>query len=129
MPDFAIKNLKDIDDSAVQFGLSPDVEARFGRKALGGERSGLSYQRFAPGYRQAFGHRHAAQEETYVIIGGSGRIRVEDELHDVRPLDAIRLAPQAARAFEAGPDGLELIAFGAGDSGDAEMIQGFWPTE
>lgn len=128
MSDYAIQNLKELDDSAVQFGLSPDVEARFGRKALGGKQSGLSYQRFAPGYRQGFGHRHERQEETYVIVSGSGRIKIGDEVHDVRALDAIRLDPDVPRAFEAGPDGLELIAFGAGESGDAEMLEDFWPA-
>jgi mannose-6-phosphate isomerase-like protein (cupin superfamily) len=127
--DFAIRNLKDLDDSAVQFGLSPDVEARFGRKAMGGKQSGLSYQRLAPGYRQGFGHRHAAQEETYVIVSGSGRIKIGDEVHDIRMLDAIRLDPDVPRAFEAGPDGLELIAFGAGESGDAEILDDFWPAD
>lgn len=129
MGDYAIQHLKDLDDSAVQFGLSPQVEARFARKAMGGKQSGLSYQRLAPGYRQGFGHKHERQEETYVIVSGSGRIKIGDEVHDVRALDAIRLDPTVPRAFEAGPDGIELIAFGAGESGDAEMLEDFWPAE
>ncbi len=129
MGEYAIQHLKDLDDSAVQFGLSPNVEARFGRKAMGGRQSGLSYQRLAPGYRQSFGHRHERQEETYVIVSGSGRIKIGDEVHDVRPLDAIRLDPAVPRAFEAGPDGLELVAFGAGESGDAEILEDFWPAD
>lgn len=129
MTGYAIRNLKELDDSAAQFGLAPQVEARFARKALDADRGGLSYQRLAPGYRQGFGHRHAAQEEIYVILSGSGRIKLGDEVRDIRPLDAIRVAPQTARAFEAGPDGLELVAFGAGESGDAEMLQDFWPPD
>jgi mannose-6-phosphate isomerase-like protein (cupin superfamily) len=129
MTDYAIRNLKDLDDSAVQFGLSPQVEARFARKALEAERSGVSYQRFAPGYRQGFGHRHADQEETYVILSGGGKIKLGDDVKDVGPLDAIRVPPRTRRAFEAGPDGLELIAFGAGESGDAEMLEDFWPAD
>ncbi|HVV57731.1 MAG TPA: cupin domain-containing protein [Gaiellaceae bacterium] len=129
MGEYAIQHLKELDDSAVQFGLSPDVEARFGRKAMGGRQSGLSYQRLAPGYRQSFGHRHERQEETYVIVSGSGRIKIGDEVHDVRALDAIRLDPAVPRAFEAGPDGLELVAFGAGESGDAEILEDFWPAD
>jgi mannose-6-phosphate isomerase-like protein (cupin superfamily) len=129
MSDYAIQHLKDLDDSAVQFGLSPDVEARFGRKAMGGKQSGLSYQRLAPGYRQGFGHKHERQEETYVVVSGSGRIKIGDEVHDVRALDAIRLDPDVPRAFEAGPDGIEFIAFGAGESGDAEILEDFWPTD
>jgi quercetin dioxygenase-like cupin family protein len=129
MSDYAIRNLKELDDSAVQFGLSPDVEARFARKALEAESGGISYQRFAPGYRQGFGHRHAAQEETYVILSGGGRIKLGDDVQEIRPLDAIRVSPQTVRAFEAGPDGLELLAFGAGESGDGEMLEDFWPRE
>lgn len=128
MGHYAIQHLKDLDDSAVQFGLSPDVEARFGRKAMGGKQSGLSYQRLAPGYRQSFGHKHERQEETYVIVSGSGRIKIGDEVHDVGALDAIRLDPDVPRAFEAGPDGIEFVAFGAGESGDAEILEDFWPA-
>ena len=126
MSDYKIANLKEIDDSAVEFGLAPNMEARFGRKALEAERSGISYQRLAPNFRGPFGHRHEAQEETYVVVAGSGRVKIEDEVHDLRQWDAVRVAPATARGFEAGPDGLELLAFGAGDSGDAEVIADWW---
>ena len=129
MTGYAIENLKELDDQAVAFGLSPQVEARFGRKALAAERGGLSYQRLAPGYRQSFGHRHAAQEEIYVILSGGGRLKLDEEIRDIGPWDAIRVSPQVTRAFEAGPEGLELIAFGAGETGDAEMLQDFWPAD
>jgi mannose-6-phosphate isomerase-like protein (cupin superfamily) len=127
MSDYAIKNISDLEDSAVRFGLSPQVEARFGRSALEARKGGFSYQKLEPNYRQGFGHVHADQEEIYVIIGGGGRMKVGDEIVDVRRLDAIRVAPQTPRAFEAGPDGIELLAFGAGESGDAETIPDFWP--
>jgi mannose-6-phosphate isomerase-like protein (cupin superfamily) len=126
MSDYAKRNLKELDDSAKEFGLSPNVEARFARKALAAERSGLSYQRLAPNFRHPFGHRHGEQEETYVIVGGSGRMKVEDEVVELQQWDAIRVAPQTARAFEAGPDGLELLAFGAGDAGEAELLTDWW---
>jgi mannose-6-phosphate isomerase-like protein (cupin superfamily) len=128
MSEYAIVNLKELDDSAVQFGLSPNVEARFGRKALDAQRGGLSYQRLAPNYRHPFGHRHEAQEEIYVVLSGSGRARLGDEIRDLRPFDALRVAPGTPRGFEAGPDGLEFLAFGAGESGDAEILQDFWPA-
>jgi quercetin dioxygenase-like cupin family protein len=124
---YAIRNLKELEDSAVAFGLAPDLEARFARRALEAEHCGLSYQRLGPGYRGPFGHRHAAQEEIYVVLAGSGRIKIEDEVHELRPLDAVRVAPEVARGFEAGPEGLELLAFGAGESGDAQLIENFWP--
>jgi mannose-6-phosphate isomerase-like protein (cupin superfamily) len=121
-----IVNLKELEDSAARFGLAPDVEARFGRGPLGCERSGLSYQRLAPSFRQPFGHRHALQEEIYVVVGGGGRVKIGDEIRELRQWDAVRCAPETIRQFEAGPDGLELIAFGAGDTGDAEMLDGWW---
>ena len=129
MTDYAIKNISDLEDSAVKFGLSPQVEARFGRAALDAQKSGFSYQKLEPNYRQGFGHVHKAQEETYVIISGGGRMKIGDDIVDVDRLDAIRVAPQTPRAFEAGSDGIEFLAFGAGESGDADMLQDFWPPD
>jgi mannose-6-phosphate isomerase-like protein (cupin superfamily) len=120
---FTVKNLKELDDSAVEFGLAPNVEARFARKALEAERSGVSYQRLAPNFKQPFGHKHGEQEETYVIVGGSGSVTAGDETVEIKTWDAVRVAPDTVRTFEAGPDGLELIAFGAGPQGDVEMMQ------
>ncbi len=129
MGDYAIRNIKELEDSAVQFGFSPNLEARFGRKALDAAKSGFSYQRLAPGFRQPFGHRHEQQEEIYVVVSGSGKVKLADEIVDVREWDAIRVAPQTERAFEAGPDGLEFLVFGAGASGDAETLEDFWPAD
>lgn len=126
MSDYSVKNLKQVDDSAAQFGLSPNLEARFARKALDGKNAGLSYQRLAPDFRIPFGHVHATQEEMYVVVSGSGRLKLDDEVVDVQQWDAIRVAPTTMRNWEAGPDGLEFIAFGAGQSGDAEMTQDWW---
>jgi mannose-6-phosphate isomerase-like protein (cupin superfamily) len=125
---YAIKNIKEIDDSAVQFGLSPKLEARFGRKPLAAERSGFSYQRLAPNFRQPFGHRHKDQEETYIVISGSGRAKVEDEVIELRQWDALRVPPETARGFEGGPDGIEFLVFGAGEGGDTDTIDDFWPA-
>jgi mannose-6-phosphate isomerase-like protein (cupin superfamily) len=126
MSDYTIKNLKEVDDSAVGFGLSPNIEARFARKPLDCEKSGVSYERYAPNYRMPFGHRHADQEEVYVLVSGSGRMKIEDEIVDVKQWDFIRVAPGTTRNFEAGPNGAEIIAFGAGQHGDAETIPGWW---
>ena len=125
---YAIKNIKEIDDSAVQFGLSPNLEARFGRKPLEAEKSGFSYQRLAPNFRQPFGHRHRDQEETYIVISGGGRAKIEDELIELRQWDALRVPPETARGFEGGPDGIELLVFGAGEGGDTDTIDDFWPA-
>jgi mannose-6-phosphate isomerase-like protein (cupin superfamily) len=126
---YTMKNIKEIDDSAVESGLAPKMEARFGRKPLHAEKSGFSYQRFAPGFRQPFGHRHKDQEETYVVVGGSGRVKVEDDVVELHQWDALRVPPETPRAFEGGPEGIELVVFGAGKAGDADMIEDFWPVD
>jgi len=123
-----IRNLKELDDSAVQFGMSPSMEARFAREELGTEQSGLSYQRLAPSFRQPFGHRHKQQEEVYVVLSGSGRIKLDDEIVELREWDTVRIPPATTRQLEAGPEGLEYLAFGAPNvgSGDAEVVEGWW---
>jgi mannose-6-phosphate isomerase-like protein (cupin superfamily) len=125
---YTIKNLReDVEDSAVAGGFSPQLEARFAREPLEAKESGLSYQRLAPGFR-GFGHRHQRQEEIYVVVGGSGRAKIGDDLVDLRRWDAIRVAPDAKRGFEAGAEGLELLAYGAPYTGpgDAELDPGWW---
>ena len=129
MADYAMVNVKELDNAAEEFGLAPDVEARFGRKALDAQKGGFSYQRLAPNFRQPFGHHHAAQEETYVILSGGGRVKLDDEVVEVKQWDAIRVAPHTKRAFEGGPEGIEFLVFGAGESGDAEMHEDFWPAD
>jgi uncharacterized cupin superfamily protein len=125
--DYTHLNLKDdVENMAEKFGLAPDLETRFGRNALGLQGGGFSYQRVAPNVEGSFGHRHERQEEAYVVIGGSGRIKLEEEVRELRQWDVVRVAPATARAFAAGPDGLELIAIGFGEGGDAEMIEKPW---
>lgn len=128
MAGHTVRNLKELEDSAERFGLSPDLEARFARDALECEQSGLSYQRLAPDFRQPFGHRHKRQEETYVVVGGGGRVKLDDDIVELRRWDAVRVAPGTARQFEAGPDGLEYIVFGAPRVGrdDVETLEGWW---
>jgi len=125
--DYTLVNLKDgIENSAERFGLAPDLEARFGRKALGIEGGGFSYQKMAPNLEGPTGHRHERQEEVYVVVAGSGRVKLDGEVRDIRQWDVLRVPPRVARGFAAGPDGLELIAIGFGDGGDAELLQDFW---
>ena len=118
----------DVEDQASKFGLAPELEARFAHDPLESEVTGLSYQRLAPGARVPFGHRHEAQEEIYVVLSGSGRAKLDGDLVELSALDALRIAPQTMRALEAGPEGLELVAFGAprGERNDAEMAAGWW---
>jgi mannose-6-phosphate isomerase-like protein (cupin superfamily) len=129
MSDFTIKNLKqDVDNAAEQFGLAPDIEARFARDPLGASTFGLSYQRLAPGARFPYGHHHKTQEEVYVVVEGRGRMKLDDEVVDIESWDAIRVGKDTVRSFEAGSDGLAFLAFGAPktESQDAEMIPGWW---
>ena len=127
MSAYTIANLKEVEDQAPSFGLSPDLEARFARVALDAELIGLSYQRLAPNFRVPFGHRQKTQEEIYVVISGSVRIKLDDEVKELHPWDAVRVSKETWRGLEAGPDGAELIAIGApGGPGDAETEQGWW---
>lgn len=127
MGDWAILNLKDdVENSAERFGLAPDLEARFGRKPLETEGGGFSYQRLAPDFATPFGHRHEHHEEVYVVLSGSGRVKLEDEVRELRQWDVVRVAAPVARGFAAGPDGMELFVVGFGQGGDTEMLDGFW---
>jgi quinol monooxygenase YgiN/mannose-6-phosphate isomerase-like protein (cupin superfamily) len=123
---YAHVNLNDIEDMAPRFGMGEQGEARFATRPLDARRTGLSHQRLRPGVRQAFGHRHQHAEEVFLVLAGSGRIKIDDEIEDVEPLDAIRIAPGSTRAFEAGPDGLEFVVFGTHHRGDAVLDQAFW---
>lgn len=129
MSDWTIENLGAVKDSAVGFGAGETQEARFAREALGAEATGLSLHRVKPGKRQAFGHQHVAAEEVYVVLAGSGRVKLDDEVRPLARLDAVRVAPAVKRAFEGGPDGLELLAFGPHTPGDGEILPDFWPAE
>jgi len=128
MADYTLVNLKEVEDQAPKFGLSPQLEMRMARVALGLENSGISYQRIAPNFRLPFGHKHKSQEEIYVLVGGSLRIKLEDEVVDLKPFDAVRVSKDTMRGFEAGPEGAELIAIGAPNTGpgDGDTVQGWW---
>jgi uncharacterized cupin superfamily protein len=129
MSDYTHINLKeDVDDQAPSFGLSPNLESRMARVPLGLENSGISYIRIAPGFRIPFGHKHKQQEEVYVLVNGSARIKIDDEIRDMKQWDAVRLHRDTFRGFEAGEEGAELIAIGAPNTGpgDADVVQDFW---
>jgi len=123
---YAKRNLRDIEDMAVKHGLSKTQEARFPRVELGAEQTGIAHFVIKPGQREAFAHRHLEAEEIYVVLAGSGRVKLDDDLVDLAPLDTIRVSPPTARSLEAGPDGLEVLVFGPHLEGDGEIIQDFW---
>ncbi|HZO78360.1 MAG TPA: cupin domain-containing protein [Solirubrobacteraceae bacterium] len=128
--DYTIKNLREVEDQAPKFGFDQVQEARFPYRDLEAEATGMAFHRVKPGQRQGFAHRHKQAEEIYVILAGSGRIKLDDDIREIGPLDAIRVAPTVARAFEAGDGGLELLAFGPRHEGDGEILrEDFWSSE
>jgi len=126
MPPFTKKNLREVEDSAVKGGFSEHQEARFAFGDLEAEQTGIALEVVKPGKRNAFGHRHENAEEIYVVLSGEGRMRLDDEIIEVAPMDAIRVSPSVTRAFEAGSDGLEIIVFGPRHEGDGEIVRDFW---
>jgi len=130
MSDYTHKSLPDVDDMAPQFGMPAEMQSRFAARPLGLERTGLTYFRLAPGFRLPFAHRHEDQEEVYVVIRGSARIKVGEDVLDLSELDAVRVAGDTLRNLEAGPDGAEVIAFGERASQEqSELVQGWWSEE
>jgi mannose-6-phosphate isomerase-like protein (cupin superfamily) len=128
MSDYTHLNLKDAEDQAPNFGLSPDLEFRMARVPLGLEQSGLSYCRVAPGFRLPFGHKHKNQEEVYVLVSGSARMKIEEEVRDLKQWDAVRVHKDTMRSMEAGNEGAVFLIVGAPNTGpgDAEMVQDWW---
>jgi mannose-6-phosphate isomerase-like protein (cupin superfamily) len=127
MSAYSHKNLMDVEPSVA----TDEMEARFGRKHLDSRELGVSYFRYGPGFRAQTGHRHREQEEAYVVVGGSGRIKLDDEILELARWDVVRVAPEVARAFEGGPDGLEIIAIGGAkpEGGDGVRLHDFWPAQ
>jgi mannose-6-phosphate isomerase-like protein (cupin superfamily) len=123
---YTIRNLREVEDLAAKHGFGEAQEARFPRGDLEAESTGVAYLILRPGKRQPFAHRHNEAEEIYVVLAGSGRIKLDDDIVEIRPLDSIRMAPGLTRMLEAGPDGLEVLAFGPRHENDAEMVQDFW---
>jgi mannose-6-phosphate isomerase-like protein (cupin superfamily) len=118
----------EVEDQAPKFGFGSNLEFRMACEALAAEQSALSLLRIAPNYRLPFGHKHKQQEEVYVLVCGSARIKLDDDVLVLEPWDAVRIAKETVRDLEAGPEGAELILFGAPNSGpnDAEMLQEWW---
>ena len=127
MSRFAIVNLLEIDDSVGD--RAPGLEGRFGRSRLDSRELGVSHFRYAAHVRSPMAHSHREQEEAYVVVSGSGRVLLDDEPHELRQWDVVRVAPEVVRCFEAGPDGFEIIAVGSSrpEGGDGVMGTAVWP--
>lgn len=127
MSGYTVQNLKEVEDQAPKFGLSPDLEARFARVALEAELIGITYERLGPNFRLPWGHTHKTQEEVFLLVGGSARFKVGDDILELKPWDAVRVHKDAVRSFEAGPGGAEFIVVGCpGGPGDAENLENWW---
>jgi mannose-6-phosphate isomerase-like protein (cupin superfamily) len=128
MAGFTIQNLKDVEDQAPNFGLAPNLEARMARVPLELENFGVTYQRIAPGFRLPFAHTHKNQEEVYLVVSGSMRAKLDDEVVELRQWDALRVPKETMRSFEGGPEGVEMVAIGAPNTGpgDANVEQDWW---
>ena len=129
---FTLRNIKaDVEDIGSAFDGPPDLEFRAATKPLGIAQSAVSYQRIPPGYRFPNGHTHTTQEEVYVVLRGSGRMKIDDEIIELKEWDAVRVPPGLWRGYEAGQEGLELLVVGApnlGDDprGDVDGMRGWW---
>ena len=132
MPGFTHMNLReDVRDASEGSDKEGIVEARLGRSSLDSKHLGVSFFRYAPGFRTPFGHWHREQEEAYVVVGGSGRMKLGDEIVELRRWDVVRVAPEVVRAIEAGDEGLELIAIGGPRpaEGDGDNTPDWWTDE
>jgi uncharacterized cupin superfamily protein len=128
MSDHTIVNLGDVENVAPKFQMPEGMDVRFLKRDLGCAIGGVAVEKLPPGVRMPFGHTHSQQEEIYVIAEGSGRMKIDDEVHDLRQWDIVRVGPGVMRNPEAGPDGMTLIAFGApiAEESDGEVVPGWW---
>src|ERR1051326_935314 len=129
MAGYTEKNLKEIENQGVRFGLDEnDIELRMAKDPLECSACGLSYMKLGPGYRPPFGHTHKTQEEIYILVNGSARMKLGDELVEMRPFTAVRVSPETMRGYEGGPEGAELIVIGTPRTGGGgpDTVQGWW---
>lgn len=126
MPPYTIKNLMDVDNSAA--ARTSNMEMRLGRSHIESEHLGVTHVRYAPGFRATLGHHHVEQEEAYVVVSGAGRVKLDDEVVEIKQWDVVRVSPPVVRAFAAGPEGMELIAIGSDRpaDGDGVLVKDWW---
>ena len=129
MAGYNVENLMEVENQGENFGLNPDeLQLRMAKDPLGCQNAGITYLRLGPGYRSPFGHRHKQQEEIYVQVNGSARMKLEDEIVELQPMTAVRVDPGTMRAYEGGPEGADFIVIGAPRTGpgDGETEPGWW---
>lgn len=129
MAGYTALNLREVENQGERFGMNPDeLQLRMAKDPLGCSHAGISYMKLGPGYRAPFGHTHKTQEEIYVLVSGSARMKLEDDVVDLEPLTAVRVARETMRGYEGGPEGAELLVIGAPKtgSGDATVEEAWW---
>jgi mannose-6-phosphate isomerase-like protein (cupin superfamily) len=128
MTAYTITNFKDIEGSSTP---NPDREAKVARSHIGSEHLGISYFRYGPNNRSTGGHSHREQEEVYVVVSGSGRVKLDDEIIELKQWDVVRVSPSVVRAFQGGPAGMELViaATDRPEGGDGVRVEDFWPED
>jgi len=128
MSKYTLANIKKVEDMAPKFGHAPNMEVRFARKALEMDGFGLTYQKLAPNHRVPFNHKHKEQEEVFLVLSGSARAKLDDEVVELKQWDALRVSPATVRGFEAGAGGTELLVIGnRAGMGDTVMAdKDFW---
>jgi mannose-6-phosphate isomerase-like protein (cupin superfamily) len=129
MAGYTVQNLKEVENQGANFGIDPNnMELRMAKDPLECENAGISYVKLGPGFRAPFGHTHKTQEEIYVLMTGTARIKVGDDVIDMKPFTAVRVAPDTMRSYEGGPEGAEIIAIGAPRTGpgDGDVTPGWW---
>ena len=129
MAGYSVQNLKEVENQGLKFGLDEnELQLRMAKDPLECENCGISYERLGPNWRVPFGHKHREQEEVYVLVTGSARMKIEDEVIELKPWAAVRVAADTMRALEGGPEGAELVIIGAPRTGpgDGDRVQGWW---
>ena len=130
MDGYTRTNLKELEDQAQKFGLAPNLEFRVPGEELEAEKSAISYLRVAPNFRLPFGHKHKEQEEVYVLLSGSARLKLDDEVLELAPWDVVRIPKETVRNVEGGPEGAELLLIGAPKTGPGDAnVQPEWWTD
>lgn len=123
---YTIFNLRESEDMAAKHGFGEAQEARFPWRDLDAESTGVALFHIKPGQRQPFAHHHDQAEEIYVVLSGSGRVKLGEETFEIGPMDAIRISPWVVRSLQAGPEGLDVLAFGPHHEDDATVVDDFW---
>lgn len=128
MADYTHMTIEDVTDAGPQFGAEGFAEIRFANDQMGTAQTGFTHHRVQPDVHSGFGHRHQEAEEVYFVIAGGGRAKLDDEVIEIAKGDALRVAPEVIRSFASGPEGLEMLAFGAKHEGDGEVFPDWWPA-